>query len=342
MTYRKYIAESGVNLYSSGATVIQPTDIYEFSQDEKLRDILGCCNIYLIVRRRKIDICTNSLKIVDRYVHGDFKVQDGSGYEKHRFKGKQQLDGNILNVFGNNFPENRIHFQAFNGQIATVPAFKFVFDCESELEGKGDLEVLYVGQSYGKEGEILALDRLSAHRTLQRILADTLYECPDHEVLLLLFRYEHYKKISSTEGDFSLEPQASEEEEKKHFERTFNVLFERRNRVSLAEAGLISYFKPPYNKIYKETFPSRKHKILEELLNEDFSSLMIEIDTSNIGTKLYSDSAGNERMTTFFKNLEARGINDKSGELDEMRYVHIIDIPLYSKDKRNIFLHSIL
>lgn len=62
-------------------------------------------------------------------------------------------------------------------------------------------------------------------------------------------------------------------------------------QVCLTEAGLIRYFQPRYNKIYKENFPSIKHKILEECYKLDFSGLVVEINTEELNFFLYSDSA---------------------------------------------------
>jgi hypothetical protein len=99
-----------------------------------------------------------------------------------------------------------------------------------------------------------------------------------------------------------------------------------KNRVSLAEASLIKYFEPEYNKIYKTTFPSPKHKVLEELLRLDFSGLVVEINTENIKAKLIVD--------------RPRFENDLFSKLHP--YVHVVNIPLYSAAERESFLHHYL
>ena len=62
-------------------------------------------------------------------------------------------------------------------------------------------------------------------------------------------------------------------------------------RIGLAEAGLIRYFKPKYNEIFKESFPAADQKVLSECYQLDFSALIVEIDTSELGFSLYSDNA---------------------------------------------------
>lgn len=326
MVTRKYLSEGALELFSSGATVIQPTDIYHLAKDENIREALFGCNLYLIVRRPRISIATDTLRVEDNYIKGHFLVQFGNGYERFPFRHTLKLADYITSVQATGYPQDGIYYQAITGETVKMPIFRFMVDCEYDLDGNDDLEVLYVGQGYGSEGERLALDRLQDHKTLQRILADTLHKQPDHEVLLLLFRYEHYKKHSSTGGDFSVEPTATDEESSQYLQDVMDAKFSRKNRVSLAEAGLIRYFEPKYNKIYKNTFPSEKHKVLEELLELDFSGLVVQMDTANIKTNLYTDK-----------------VKPVSGMFAELHpHIHIAKIPLYSREKRESFLHEYL
>lgn len=324
MVNRKYLAEGGLELFSSGATMIQPTDIYHLAKDDDIREAFIGCNIYIVARRRRISIATDSLRIENQQICGDFLVQYGHGYERFPFRHGLKLANNITSVAAPGYPQDGIYYKASTGETVRMPIFRFMADCEYDLDENDDLEVLYVGKGYGKNGERLALDRLQHHEKLQRILADTLHEQPDHEVLLLLFRYEHYKNHSSSAGDFSVEPTATEEEDSEYLLTVMNAKFSRRNRVLLAEAGLIRYFEPKYNKIYKKTFPSKKHKVLEELLELDFSGLTVQIDTGNIKTNLVSDKAPS--LTGMFAELHP--------------YVHIAKIPLYSQEERESFLHA--
>lgn len=326
MVTRKYLSEGTLELFSSGATVIQPTDIYHLTKDDDIREALTGCNLYLIARRPRISIATDTLRVENNHVAGHFLVQFGHDYERFPFKNTLKIADYITSVQAPGYPQDGIYYQAITGEIVKMPIFRFMVDCEYDLDGYDDLEVLYVGQGYGTEGERLALDRLQDHKTLQRILADTLHKQPDHEVLLLLFRYEHYKKHSSTGGDFSVEPTATDKESINHIHDVMDSRFSRKNRVSLAEAGLIRYFEPKYNKIYKKTFPSEKHKVLEELLKLDISGLIVQMDTGNIKTNLYSDKV--KPVTGMFSELHP--------------YVHIAKIPLYSKEERESFLHQYL
>lgn len=59
-------------------------------------------------------------------------------------------------------------------------------------------------------------------------------------------------------------------------------------QICLAEAGLIRYFQPEYNEIYKESFPASDLKILSECYSLDFSALAVEINTEELRFNLYS------------------------------------------------------
>lgn len=326
MVTRKYLSETILNLYSSSASVIQPTDIYHLAKNEEVRAALEGCNIYLIVRRPRISIAVESLKVENRKIRGHFLVHIGEGFERFPFSSESEFSQGIVEAQVSGYPQEYVFLINKNNNLIKMPIFRFMAECEYDMNGYDNLEVLYVGQGYGKEGERLSIDRLQDHKTLQRILADTLHRKPDHEILLLLFRYEHYKLHTSTAGDLSVEPTATDEESLNYVRESMNAKFSRKNRISLSEAGLIRYFEPEYNKIYKNTFPSEKHKVLKELLDVDFSGLVVEINTESIKAKLYSG-----------KQSASQDIISKLSP-----YAHIASIPLYSEEERETFLHAFL
>jgi hypothetical protein len=49
-------------------------------------------------------------------------------------------------------------------------------------------------------------------------------------------------------------------------------------QVTLAEAALIRYFEPKYNKEYKDTFPTKRHSSYDECYKLDLNAISIEID----------------------------------------------------------------
>ena len=48
-------------------------------------------------------------------------------------------------------------------------------------------------------------------------------------------------------------------------------------RIALYEAALIRYFSPPFNKEFKNSFPSTNLKILQDCYEKDFAAVIAEI-----------------------------------------------------------------
>ena len=225
-----------------------------------------------------------------------------------------------------------------------------------ELRDHTALEVLYVGQAHGQHGKRLAVDRLSDHRTFQRILAESGESNPSDEVLLL-FSDTSTRNIVSTAGDFSVEPTASADEEQRHLDRSREIKLDRRTRVTLAEAALINYFRPAYNVLHKDSFrPDRmkRLKTLKKLFEFDLTALIVEINSSNFRSKLFSahapagtlngvqNRAASERLKSKAW-LDEHGIGRVEADqfIADMTHGHIARFPLYEKSQRESFLHSL-
>lgn len=315
--------EGALNLYSSSVNVIQPSDIYQAVKDENIRNILSGCNIYLIVKRPKICIDLHKLRIENKQIMGDFIVYSGNEYERYSFVNKSiMLSNDIKLIQAHDFPFNMIHAQSYFGESISIPTFKLLAESECDLDGNENLEVLYVGHGIGKNKNRLAIDRLNKHETLQRILADTLQKEPDHEILILMFRFEHKKNILRIGKDYKKENKNISD----GLVQVLDASFGRKNSVLLAEAALISYFKPKYNIIYKRTFPSKDHIVLKKLLEYDFTGLIVEIDTSGIKAKLYSNNV----------------IRSRAKISKIYPYIHLAEIPLHSPQERECFLNKYL
>jgi hypothetical protein len=148
-----------------------------------------------------------------------------------------------------------------------------------------NLEVLYIGQAYG-DGARNAFDRLKSHSTMQKILAHAQYILPDSEVSVLTFEYVPYKVFSQFDG--RARNVISDYRDLERFRSIIDNPLTEHQQICLIEAGLIRYFQPQYNEIYKENFPQQNHKILQSCYDLDFSGLIIEIDTGELRFSLHS------------------------------------------------------
>jgi hypothetical protein len=173
---------------------------------------------------------------------------------------------------------------------------------------RASLEVLYVGQSFAS-GNRSAFERLQCHSTLQKILAEAAYESPDSEIIVATFKYEPYKVLALFDG--RAKDAISDERDDRRF---FSILarpLKQSQQISLAEAALIRYFKPRYNKVYKSNFPSTKQKVLASCYELDFSALTVEINTDDLRFRLFSERV--EPSMHHISKIELFSHSDRAG-----------------------------
>lgn len=136
------------------------------------------------------------------------------------------------------------------------------------------LRVLYVGQSYGSDGKRTAFTRLSSHSTYQKILNDLQEKYPNKALFIYLMEINYSLMTSIDPLQDTLKNDA---EDRTHFEKiTCNLPIERQV-INITEAAIINYFKPEYNKMYKENFPDEKHNGYRQYYDLDYNALTIEM-----------------------------------------------------------------
>ncbi len=171
-----------------------------------------------------------------------------------------------------------------------------------------NFEVMYVGQSFAS-GNRSAFERLQSHSTLQKILAEASYASPDSEIFVATFKYEPYRVLSLFDG--KAKDAISDNRDARRFTSIMDKPLKKSQQISLAEAALIRYFEPSYNKIYKTKFPSTKHKVLASCYELDFSGLSVEINTDDLRFRLFSDTA--KPSMHHISNIELLSHSDRAG-----------------------------
>jgi len=150
-----------------------------------------------------------------------------------------------------------------------------------------DLEVEYVGKSFGKHGERSAFTRLQSHKTLQRMMA----ELPrDEELWIVLLDSNTYTILTSMvpqgrRGD------AADKEDDARIENMFDSPLGDAAITDIIEGSLIKYFQPRYNVQLKESFPDRRAKPLAEVYARDLNLIGFELDTWDLSLRLGSPVA---------------------------------------------------
>ena len=348
-----YGAEGGIHLYSSEPSALTTADLYQAKQNPALRQLLKDCNIYVIATRPRILIDPAEVVVEAGCVHGRFIVQRATGIVHVPFTWPLPLGWETVAVDDVRVAQTGTHIDLnLSSRHSLVPAHIVVAHARSALRNVDkDLEVLYVGQGIGRSRQRSALDRLLGHTTLQRILAESTTFYPQSEVLLLLYRFEHLKTCISTGGDLTVEPLASEEEERAHLDRMRTVSLSRHEQIALAEAALIRHFQPWFNvQIKSNNFSGQKKlKVLDGLLKKDFTGLIVEICSSNINSRLRTAQASPLELRDLFPPEALNGSRLETEEdkaewqrqLHTMAHTHFANFPLTTAEERDTFMHGI-
>ncbi len=256
--------------------------------DAQGQEVADNCHIYIIGKTPVISYCKDSFKYDDGILSGKIIYRvEGVAREKEFSFEFPLLDG-AKEVKLSNYPYREIvTLDEVGKEIRFLPASIVCMGSGWQLENTelSDIEVLYVGQSFG-DGSRTAFDRLKSHSTLQKILAQAQYESPDYEIQILTFEYAPYRIISQMDGRAG--NVISDYRDMDRFKSVIKNHLSEREQICLVEAGLIRYFQPRYNEIYKDNFPNDKHKILEGCYNLDFSGLIVEINTDELRFRLFS------------------------------------------------------
>lgn len=148
-------------------------------------------------------------------------------------------------------------------------------------------DVLYIGQAFGEDGSRNALDRLKKHETLQKI---ALKGIPDGYLLtILMLAVEPAHQLVTMINPWAKDTSRSSERIKNGLDKLFGT--NEAERTTLYEASLIRYFQPPFNKEFKNSFPSTNMKLLAECYDKDFSAVVAEINIDELPFKLFSAAA---------------------------------------------------
>lgn len=246
------------------------------------------CHIYLICRRPGFYYDPSSFIYLDGKIIGDLVYKVEGVVNKIPFECEFPLLDGATDISLSPYPHREIQTKDDAGEIVRfLPASMLSIGLGMHVRERSlsDLEVLYVGQAYA-DGKRSALDRLKSHSTLQRILGNVQYNMPDDEILVLTFEYAPYRITAMFDG-LAKSPIKGEQDEARFVSILDNPLTQHQ-QICLAEAGLIRYFQPEYNEIYKESFPASDLRILSECYDLDFSALAVEINTEDLRFNLYS------------------------------------------------------
>lgn len=283
--------EFAINMMLERFKLIQQSELAIVNDDNYFsRDYP--CHIYFICKRPRISINPEKFKITKDYIEIVFRQQHKDEFKEFpiTFANNGNLDITLITEY------SYTDFKFVNNGEIIIEGRAAVFlnsiiDYRYELLELLDLEVLYIGQSYGVDGARTAPDRLKSHSTLQGIYSEAIQKNPDCDIWLLLASFVQVN-ITMFIPRTSFTQEEIFEHDKKAKE-VFNKLnrgdINEQQKVNFTEAALIRYFEPPYNVIYKDSFPNPAHKTYSECYDLDINSIAIELPTMEKATfRLYS------------------------------------------------------
>lgn len=281
MTSRKYITEFGLHIVSDNEVLYYPKDLNKFEPRTNAK-----YHIYMIHKTPKITIDNQSIKLNHDRIELALKFQNKTqfDYEKIHFKISDAINHTNIKV-DCPYPYNHIHLKSFSEKVDLQINSLYLTKL---MTRPIDLEVLYIGQSYGEKGERLAMERLSSHSTLQKILSDIVINEPDKDILVSL--WDFVPKLLPTINGIDNAFQTTTEEDEEHFMRIISNPFDFKQMINITEAALINYFKPIYNEKFISNFPDISHSSYKEYYDLDFNALIVELWQENLNARLFTQN----------------------------------------------------
>jgi hypothetical protein len=290
MTTRKYISEFALNMHLTHTMVLQQEDLKRVSEFNYFSSA-SPCHIYLICRRPRILIDTEKFSVDSEKITFAFKVQRQDTFENVEIEMPNKYN-TVDFKLNSSYPFNFFELQRDGEVILHGKSAVLLQQFGHQFTKYLDLEVLYIGQSYGVEGARTAPERLQSHSTLQGIYHEAIIKNPDCEIWLILTSFEQIL-LTSMDGTMKVSDE-EKEKDSEHLKKVTNtVLYEglkEQQVINFTEAALIRYFQPPYNIEYKNTFPNPAHSTYSECYDLDINSICIEVNTEDINCRLFSET----------------------------------------------------
>lgn len=272
--------------------LLQQTEL-DMVAEQNYFDETSPCHIYFICKRPRITLDKDEFEATEEYLKFRFKIHRQETFESIDLKFQNSFKTNKITL-KTDYPYNTFQLWRENEKMVSAKVSVFIQSAARYIENPDflDLEILYIGQSYGVDGARTAPDRLKKHSTLQGIYAEAMAKNPDSEIWLALASFEQIN-IMMLDGRSKFSDQEKEEDSKR-FKEIFTKLnyegISEQQKINFTEAALIKYFEPPYNKIYKDSFPNPAHSTYSECYDLDINSVCIELQTDElIECQFYSE-----------------------------------------------------
>jgi hypothetical protein len=284
------------------------------------------CHIYFICRRPRIMIVPEKCFFNKELMTLTFSIQKKLDFLEHVMTGSVHEDCSDFKLISN-YPFNKFQILK-HGEIVVEAKSALYYNLHLMKHNPDlDLEILYIGQSFGVDGARTSPERLKQHSTLQKIYSEAIQNNPDCEIWLNLLSFERIM-LTSFDG-INKYPDSNEDKDIKKVSTAMhrfvtNTLSEQQI-TNFTEASLIKYFKPEYNIEYKDKFPNPAHKSYSECYELDINSVAFELEADCIKTRLFTSTIppafvhlGSFTLETRAKRISMFDILDNSISTDTL------------------------
>lgn len=293
MTPKRLPTEFTINMFLDKLMILQQSELEDVNSYNYF-DKNSPCHIYFVCRRPRIIIDPKQFKATDESIEMLFKIQRQDQFEDFPLIFENPYKDASVTI-ESEYPFSTFKFLKQDKVLSRAKAAVFLqaFDRYYTNATFLDLEVLYIGQSYGVDGARTAPDRLKNHSTLQGIYSTAIQNNPDFEIWLMLASFQQLN-ITMMDGHTEYTKEELEADDLRFPDVYHKLHYEGINeqqKINFTEAALIRYFEPPYNIEYKNTFPNPAHKTYAECYELDINSVAIELDTmEQVNVNIFSQS----------------------------------------------------
>ena len=323
----KYSCEFGLGVYCSYKTILPAEELNNLIRKDNRY------HIYAILATHKISIKNAkkykegiSFELIKHLGENDesirFEKVDilGLGFDYHKAdielkypysKINIKFDKKYLKEF---YDENikgkySIHkSEVLKFKNVTIDSSRLFYMMTYNENRKNEMEVLYVGQAYGGNGQRSAIDRLKSHEKLQKILAECNIEYPHKRIYILLMEME--TQLFSAFNGIEKEFEVSEEKSEEHLNEVMSNLPIEKQVINITEAAIINYFKPKYNNKFVNNFPSVNHGSYRQYYDLDYNKIIIELDMTFNNMPYLELYTKCNRLTNPFESIQYILSND--------------------------------
>lgn len=244
-------------------------------------------HIYLIAKMPRIWFSpVQEVDILNRTHVFSYFIQ--SGFTHIKYESVSCLPPNTYSVEVSQFPHDTISCLDKEGNLVDrINSLHFLYTLPEHL--RPDLEVLYVGRSYGQKYRLNVLDRLNdqRHDNLLDILINSTSNEPDSELVVLTYNFNYEKRFISMDSQFpGPDHLFSLEIDRINYLKSLRI--NRKLKIDIIEEGIINYFDPPFNKYLTKSIPKMSSSTIRAFQKMDLGGVIIEFYSKEHGLKLKS------------------------------------------------------